>query len=112
MESTNQISWSKVRTRLVLITFILAVCAGASRFIVLANIGAQGSEVSRIRAQKESIRLENETLRAKIDGVRTLAQIEEGINQVYGGNLHQVSPRQITTSSVEDFGLLSLSTNE
>lgn len=104
----TELNWYKIRGRLLIILMIFALGAGVSRFIVLANIGAQGSAVTRVRAEKESIRLENETLRAQIDSIRTLEQVQKGIDQVYGQGASRTSPRQITTSSLEDYSLLSL----
>lgn len=108
MNTETDLNWYKIRSRILLITLIFALGAGAVRFTVLANIGAQGTAVTRVRGEKESIRLENEMLRAQIDSIRTLDQVQKGIDQVFGQSGKKVAPKQITTSSSEDYDLLSL----
>lgn len=108
MNTSSELNWYKIRSRVLLITLIFALGAGAVRFSVLANIGAQGGAVTRIRAEKESTRLENELLRAQIDSIRTLDQVQKGIDQVFGQGARKVTPTQITTSSLEDYDLLGL----
>jgi|GEM_PF-4709226 len=104
----TELNWYKIRGRLLIIMIMFALGAGTSRFIILSNIGAQGSAVTRVRIEKESIRLQNETLRAQIDGIRTLEQVQKGIDQVFGSGATRTLPRQITTSSIDSSSLLSL----
>lgn len=102
----------KVKKNFALICTVLVVALFISQFAVLATLGTQGSEVSRIRQVKEAYRLENEKLRAKIDGVRTLDQIEQGIQQIYGNSLQKVQPRDVTSQAIEDLDSVGLNYNE
>lgn len=53
----------------------------AAQFTVLALVGTKGAEITSIRQQKDQLRVENEYLNAEIDKARTLAQIQNGLDQ-------------------------------
>jgi hypothetical protein len=100
---------TKIKRHFVVICIALVVALFVSQFLVLATLGAQGTEVSRVRMTKESYRLENEKIRAKIDSVRTLESIEKGLQQIGGTELKPIQPEKITSQTIEELNSLGLS---
>ena len=58
-------------------TAVMVVVLLMTQFVVLAVVGTKGSEITDMRQDQQQIRLENESLRAKINSQRTLAEVEE-----------------------------------
>ena len=89
----------------VVASLVLIVALFIAQFVVLAAVGTQGTEVSRVRQEKDYYRIENERLRAEIDGIRTLANIEEGLDEVFDLQAAKVKPVEVSDNTWEDVGL-------
>lgn len=55
----------------------------ALQFGILATLGTKGGEIATIRAQMEELRIQNETIRADIDKVKTVDNIQSDIAEVF-----------------------------
>lgn len=88
----------------VVASLVLVVALFIAQFVVLAAVGTQGTEVSRVRQEKDYYRIENERLRAEIDSVRTLSQIEEGLDEVFDLQAAKIKPVEVS-NNLEDVGL-------
>lgn len=101
----------KISRNFAMICILLVVAIFSAQFIILATLGSRGTEVSRVRDEKEYFRLENERLRAEIDRSRTLEKIEPGVQQIYT-NANKVTPTEITKKNIEDIESLSFVVDE
>ena len=81
MEQGNLIR--KIQRHFLVIVVVLIGLIITSQFAILATLGTKGVEIGRIRAEKEQLRVENETIRSEIDEAKTLAQIEDGLYEVF-----------------------------
>jgi cell division protein FtsB len=69
---------------------LLVLFIGA-QFAILATVGTQGVKVDQVRAQKNTLRQENDHLRADIDKAKTLNNISDGLDKVYN-----LTPARVT----------------
>lgn len=71
------------------------------QFGILAVLGTKGGEIAQIRVEMESLRIENEHLRAEIDKAKTIANIQAdssvtdklspvGVERIVVGSTEQV----------------------
>ncbi|MBL8014967.1 MAG: hypothetical protein JNK26_02155 [Candidatus Doudnabacteria bacterium] len=95
LQKTNNLS----RPMVVLITVLLVFVA--VQFMILATLGTKGGEIGLIRAQMESLRVENDNLRAAIDRTKTVANIEEDMTNVFA--LQTTYVEKIVTAPSDQF---------
>jgi hypothetical protein len=79
-----------INKHLVLILAILGVLFVISQFMILATVGVKGADITKFRAEKEELRIENESLRAEIDSAKVLGQIEAGLQETFDLTQKQV----------------------
>jgi hypothetical protein len=64
-----------IRNKILLIILITGVLFISSQFVVMATVSTRGSDIGQIRAEQESLRLENEQLRSQINASKTTENI-------------------------------------
>ena len=74
---------SSINRHLFLILAMLAGVFVVSQFLILATVGTKGAEITAIRHEKEELRIDNEALRSDTDKVKTLAEIEGDVEELF-----------------------------
>lgn len=72
-----------IHRHMFLILLILVGAFVGAQFMILATVGTKGAEITTIRAQKDVLRIENESLRSEIDRARTLGEIQPEIEELF-----------------------------
>lgn len=103
---------SSLRKHTVAICGLLIASLFISQFVVLATLGTKGGEVSRVRNEKDEIRINNERIRAEIDNAKTLSNIENGLDTLFNLQNTNVKSVPIAAGAISEVDSLGAILNE
>lgn len=82
--------FKSINKRLGLLIILLLIAFFGAQFYMTSKIGTSNAAIEQIRIEKNSLRLENEILSAKVDESKSLTKIMEAASQL------NLEPRNVT----------------